>query len=102
MGEDNDLDLAGLCLEALRDKSGTDKVVRDEEDLFFEEKCVEDRLDEMIRRGSHFPSPEVSDLLKMKCQVHIGREDYDSAAVALLHSQGLLFRHQVCFCHSFG
>ncbi len=87
------LEMRDLCLEALSEKS--DRDFSDEADLLCESLPLEQRLDELISRGSHFPSPEISDLLKLKCQVHLERKDYRTAAAALVHSQGLLFRHQV-------
>ena len=83
-----------LCLEALRDDGGGVEGP-EEEDFFLEEGEEEEKLDDLIRRNSHFPTSEMSDLLKVRCRALLERGKHSAAAVALLHSQGLLFRHQV-------
>jgi len=52
-------------------------------------------INTVIRSGSHFPGPEVGDLLRLKCLFHLEQENHFEAAMTALQGQGLLFRHQV-------
>ena len=91
--------LISTCMEALEDGN---EVNREEEDFSiprFESPLSTSSnlqtLEELISRAAHFPTPEVADFLKAKADACIAEGRRGEAALALLHAQGIYFRHQV-------
>ncbi len=91
--------LLELCRAALKDACEKGDTEKDSEEVkleLYEDLPFSERLDQLIRDASHFPTPDVHSLLMLQASESLRGGDHLSAAITLLHAQGHFFRHKVC------
>ena len=78
-------------VDMIRASEDSEPNLRTADELLSDEVSLHD----IISDNSHFPTVEICDFLKLKCQKELEKGDEKSAAFTLLHSQAHGFRHQV-------